>query len=156
MKIDNKEVCGKTGTTQDWYDEVFVGLTPDFVSGMTMGYKYKNPALDLQGSVSAQIWRNIIGDYITTEYANTSPYFEKVSSVIEAPMCTSTGGIAGPNCGRGVTGYWKSQVTEDYSPPYCNGAHGGTQSTTQATTQASDNSGAAAGGKHPSPAFPER
>lgn len=145
-KLYNKEVCGKTGTTQDWYDEVFVGLTPDFVSGMTMGYKYKHPDLDLKGIVSAQIWRNIIGDYITTEYANTSPYFEKVSSVIEAPMCSSTGGIAGPNCGRGVTGYWKSQVTEDYSPPYCNGAHGGTQSTTQATTQASNNSGAAAGG----------
>lgn len=144
-KLYNKEVCGKTGTTQDWYDEVFVGLTPDFVSGMTMGYKYKNPALDLQGIVSAQIWRNIIGDYITTEYADTSPYFEKVSSVIEASMCNSTGGIAGPNCGRGPVGYWKSQTTEDYSPPYCNGAHGGSSSSAQTTTQAADNSGAAGG-----------
>ncbi|WP_024861816.1 transglycosylase domain-containing protein [Ruminococcus flavefaciens] len=145
-KLYNKEVCGKTGTTQDWHDEVFVGLTPDFVSGMTMGYKYNNDNLYLKGIVSAQIWKNIIGDYITTEYADTSPYFEKVSSVIEAPMCSSTGGIAGPNCGRGVTGYWKSETTEDYSPPYCNGAHGGSSSSTQTTTQASDNSGAAGGG----------
>ena len=145
-KLYNKEVCGKTGTTQDWYDEVFVGLTPDFVSGMTMGYKYKHPALDLKGIVSAEIWRSIIGDYITTEYADTSPYFEKVSSVIEAPMCTATGGIAGQYCGKGITGYWKSQTTEDYSPPYCSGAHGGVSSSTQSTTQASDTSGNTTGG----------
>lgn len=149
-RLYNKEVCGKTGTTQDWCDEVFVGLTPDFVSGMTMGYKYNNGALDLQGIVSAQIWQNIIGEYANTMYLDTPREFEKVKSVIESPMCTVTGNIAGQYCPKSsMIGYWKSQTTEDYSPPYCSGAHGGgTSSATQSTTSASDtqSGGAAAGG----------
>ena len=37
-RLGNKVVCGKTGTTQDYHDEAFVGLTRDFVSGITIGY----------------------------------------------------------------------------------------------------------------------
>ena len=147
-KLSNKVVIGKTGTTQDFMDECFVGLTPDFASGITVGYKSNVLSLTWDNIVSAKVWRTIIGDYIVENYGNTPYDFEKVSTVIEAPMCSSTGRIAGQYCPRsGVTGYWKSAVTEDYSPPYCSGGHA-SQATTQASTSASDASGggAAAGG----------
>ncbi len=144
-RLSNKEVCGKTGTTQDWYDEAFVGLTPDFVSGITVGFKYKYGQIQVTSGISAQVWQNLIGEYANTMYPETGPYFEKVKTVIESPMCTSTGRIAGQYCPRGIIGYWKSQVTDTYSPPYCDGAHGYTPST-QATTSASDAQGGGAAG----------
>ena len=147
-RLNNKVVVGKTGTTEDWYDECFVGLTRDFVSGMTMGYKYNNDNLNLNGVVSAQIWKNIIGEYADNEFLDTPSDFDAVKSVIEAPMCTATNQIAGQYCGKGAIGYWKSEQTETYSPPYCAGAHGysgGTQSGSS-TTGGDATGGAATGG----------
>lgn len=146
-RLSNKVVCGKTGTTQDWYDEVFVGLTPDFVSGMTMGYEVNNDALNLQGVTSAQIWYNIIGEYANTRYLHTQSDFDDVKSVIRMPVCSSTGLIAGNNCPKGPIGYWKSEVTDNYSPPYCPGNHyvAPSQPTTDSSS-AGGNGGGAAGG----------
>lgn len=116
-RLDNKVVCGKTGTTNDWYDLTFVGLTKDFVSGVTIGYKYYNKSLSLPASVkSAKVWNNIIG-----EYANSLPTgedFEPVETVTSAPMCTASGMIAGSNCPKGIIGYWKST-----NAPVCTGGH---------------------------------
>ena len=150
-KIYNKTVVGKTGTTQDFVDECFVGLTPDFASGITVGYKSFDVQLTWDRIVSAKVWRTVIGDYIINNYNDTPSDFEKVSTVIEAPICSNTGNIAGANCARGAIGYWKSICKDnaDYKPPYCSGAHS-YQSTTQATTAAADGGasggGAAAGG----------
>lgn len=116
-KLSNKVVCGKTGTTEDWYNLTFVGLTRDFVSGITIGYKKYNKALQIPTSVkSAQIWQNIIGDYANS--IPTDADFQPVESVIETPMCTVTGDIAGANCPKGIVGYWKST-----NAPVCSGGH---------------------------------
>lgn len=118
-RINNKVLCGKTGTTDNWYDLTFVGLTRDFVSGITIGYKEYNESLKLPTSVhSANIWKNIIGEYADTMFPDTPKDFEPVASCIEAPMCTSTGLIAGENCPKGITGYWKSS-----NAPTCSGGH---------------------------------
>lgn len=118
-RLQNKVVCGKTGTTDNWYDLTFVGMTRDFVSGITIGYKQYNEALKLPTSIkSANVWYNIIGEYADTMFADTPRDFEADQEVIEAPMCTMSGMIAGSNCPKGVTGYWKS--TND---PVCNGEH---------------------------------
>lgn len=116
-KLDNKVLCGKTGTTDNWYDLTFVGLTRDFVSGITIGYKAYNESLSLPTSLkSAKVWKNIIGDY--ADSVPTAADFDPVESVIESPMCTVSGMIAGPNCPKGVTGYWKST-----NAPTCSGSH---------------------------------
>lgn len=150
-KLPNKVVVGKTGTTQDFVDECFVGLTPDFASGITVGYKSFDVQLTWNNIISAKVWRAIIGDYIINNYNDTPADFEKVSTVIEAQMCSSSGCIAGQYCPRsGVVGYWRSTCpeNEDYKIPYCSGAHA-SQQTTQATTSAADggaSGGGAAGG----------
>jgi penicillin-binding protein 1A len=120
-RLNNKVVCGKTGTTDNWYDLTFVGLTRDFVSGITIGYKEYNTNLSLPLSLkSAQIWRNIIGDYADTHFTDTPADFDEVPGVVAAPMCTATGLIAGPYCPKGIQGYWKSS-----NAPVCDGGHYG-------------------------------
>ena len=120
-RLSNKVVVGKTGTTDNWYDEAFVGLTVDFVAGITVGYKYNNINLCLPSNFkSAQVWQNIIGEYANTMFPDTGYDFDPVESVIESPMCPSSGMIAGKYCSKGITGYWKST-----NAPVCTGSHSG-------------------------------
>ena len=105
-------IAGKTGTTSDWCDLMFVGLNPDFVSGMWIGYK-ENKEIKNHGKIaSAAIWKNIIGEWIQTHYSGED--FPECDSVVTGYVCTSTGKIAVDGCGKGVVGYWKST-----NAPYC-------------------------------------
>ena len=118
-KLQNKVLCGKTGTTDNWQNLTFVGLTRDFVSGVTIGYDVYNDALSLPTSLkAAQVWKNIIGEYADTQFSDTPADFDECKSVISAPMCTATGCIAGENCPKGIMGYWKPTLA-----PACNGGH---------------------------------
>ncbi|MDE6427229.1 MAG: transglycosylase domain-containing protein [Ruminococcus sp.] len=120
-KLSNKVVVGKTGTTDNWYDEAFVGLTRDFVAGITVGYKYYHRDLSLPSNFkSAQVWQNIIGEYANTMFTDTPADFDPVDSVFEAAMCPASGMIAGTYCSKGITGYWKST-----NAPVCTGSHSG-------------------------------
>lgn len=103
-QLSNKTVAGKTGTSEDWNDLCFVGLTEDFVSGIWIGYDEKNELN--HGLSSAQVWYNIIGEYANSIESDNE--YPSCDSVIEAPMCSSTGLIAGPYCSSNKTGYWKS------------------------------------------------
>ncbi len=103
-QLSNKTVAGKTGTSEDWNDLCFVGLTEDFVSGVWIGYDEKQELN--HGLSSAQVWYNIIGEYANSIESDNS--YPACDSVIEAPMCSSTGLIAGPYCSSSITGYWKS------------------------------------------------
>ena len=109
-QLSNKEVVGKTGTTQEWGDLWFIGLTEDFVSGVWIGYP-KREMLDTSIN-SAKMWYNIIGEYANNIESEAS--YPVCETVIEAPMCTNTGQIAGQYCPKGETGYWKST-----NAPYC-------------------------------------
>ncbi len=118
-KLWNKTVVGKTGTTENWYDLAFVGMTRDFASGITIGYKEYNDALSLPSNLkSAGIWNTVIGEYANTMFPDTGVDFTPVDTVIAAPMCTATGMIANQYCPKGITGYWKSTYA-----PYCDGNH---------------------------------
>ncbi len=111
-RLSKKEVVGKTGTTQDWGDLWFIGLTEDFVSGAWIGYVQRDK-LDTSTS-SAQLWHNIIGDY--ANQLDTDAEYPVCESVISAPVCTNTGMIAGSGCPKGEKGYWKSD-----NAPKCKG-----------------------------------
>lgn len=119
-------IAGKTGTTTDWYDLTFVGLCPDFVSGVWIGYK-DNAMIQRHSSLkSALIWRNIIGDYIKETYTGNDFFYDE--NVISAPMCTATGNIAASGCPKGVTGYWKSS-----NAPVCTGHNSSASTETPVT-----------------------
>ena len=68
---------------------------------------------------SAEVWRNIIGEYADTYFTNTPSDFDPVRGVIESPWCTVSGKIAGQYCPKSSQmGYWKSS-----NAPYCDGGH---------------------------------
>ena len=118
-KLYNKTVVGKTGTTEDWYDLAFVGMTRDFASGITIGYKEKREGMELPSNIhSAAVWNTIIGEYANTRFPDTGVDFDQVDSVIQAPICEASGMIAREYCPKGVIGYWKSS-----NAPYCDGNH---------------------------------
>ncbi|MCR5729893.1 MAG: transglycosylase domain-containing protein [Ruminococcus sp.] len=119
-KLPNKVLVGKTGTTENWWDSAFVGLTRDFASGVTVGYKGNREDMKLPTYFHAcDVWKTIIGDYAQTEYADTGYDFEPVKTVIETPWCTQTGLPAGQYCPKSnQNGYWKST-----NCPTCNGGH---------------------------------
>lgn len=109
-QLENKTVAGKTGTSEDWNDLCFVGLTEDFVSGVWIGYDKKE--MLNTGLSSAKVWYNIIGEY--ADSIESDNHYPDCDDVISAPMCTSTGMIATDGCSKGITGYWKST-----NAPYC-------------------------------------
>ncbi|MBQ7046611.1 MAG: penicillin-binding protein, partial [Oscillospiraceae bacterium] len=109
-QLNNKTVAGKTGTSQDWNDLCFVGLTEDFVSGVWIGYDTKTQ-LNTKLS-SAKVWYNIIGEY--ADAIESDNEYPDCDDVISAPMCANSGCIATGSCTKSGTGYWKST-----NAPYC-------------------------------------
>lgn len=122
-KLENKHVAGKTGTSEDWTDLTFVGLTEDFVSGVWIGYtgRYSLPS----SLRSAEVWQNIIGEYANQIESGAS--YPNCDTVVTGNVCKRTGKIAGPNCPTAGVGYWKSS-----NAPKCEGCW--MLTTTAATT----------------------
>jgi penicillin-binding protein 1A len=129
-QLTNKTVVGKTGTTQNWDDLWFIGLTEDFVSGIWIGYAERS---SMPSTVkSAQIWYNAIGEYANS--LETDATYPECDTVIEAAMCTNTGLIAGDNCPKGETGYWKST-----NAPKCTSCTAAVTQDPDATSAATEN-----------------
>lgn len=105
-------IAGKTGTTSDWTDLMFVGLTPDFVSGVWIGYKENVTIQNHWPIKSALVWKNIIGEWIQKNYSGND--FPACDKCIQGQVCAITGKIAGVNCPKGTVGYWKST-----NQPWC-------------------------------------
>lgn len=115
-KLNRTEVAAKTGTTTDWKDLNFVGCTPDYVSGIWIGFdpQKKIPTNNYQNI--AAIWKNIFGDIAETEKNHE---FSMPDTVKELEYCTATGLIAGDNCYSRGTGYYK----QTNIPEVCSGNH---------------------------------
>lgn len=116
-RLNNTVVAAKTGTSSDWVDLNFVGCTPDYVSGVWIGYeKWKKIPTDQYQNIGA-IWKNLFGDVAENEKNHD---FEMPDSVKELRYCTKTGLIAGDYCGSTDVGYYKASNI----PQTCSGYHG--------------------------------
>ena len=59
--VGNREVAGKTGTTQEARDAWFIGFTADYVTGVWMGYDDNTPLTGVTGGgLPADIWREVM------------------------------------------------------------------------------------------------
>ncbi|MCM1525559.1 MAG: transglycosylase domain-containing protein [Ruminococcus sp.] len=111
-KLTNVPVVGKTGTSQDWRDQLFIGCTPDYVSGVWYGYDNNKTVKSGTYYGTAQLWKNIFGDIAD---AGTKTEFPECSTIKELYYCSNTGLIASGSCPTGNIGYYKSTNT----PPVC-------------------------------------
>jgi penicillin-binding protein 1A len=75
------EVYGKTGTSQDYRDALFIGFTNDLVVGVWIGNDDNTPLGKVAGGgLPAQIWRNFVSAASGAPPANVAP-----PTVEEAP-----------------------------------------------------------------------
>ncbi len=111
-KLQNVPLVGKTGTSQGWADNLFVGCTPDYVSGVWYGYEDNRTVKSGTYYGTAQLWKNIFGDIAD---AGTRTEFPECEDVQELYYCSNTGLIASGSCPTGNKGYYKSSNI----PPMC-------------------------------------
>ena len=121
-KLKKTDLVGKTGTSENWFDLNFVGCTPDYVSGIWIGYENLEtiPTDDYQNI--GEIWKNIFGDIADNEPHKSfddEGCFPMPDTVQKLNYCTSTGLIAGSGCSSQTAGYFKISNT----PDYCYGGH---------------------------------
>ena len=121
-KLPNVEVIGKTGTTNDLSNLLFVGLTPEYVGAYRIGYD-DNRAIGRRGSdgwkTLAQVWHDVMIDIADT---GTEKTFTPESSVVTLMYCAETGLIASDKCPSKVVGYYRKSGI----PHSCDSTHDGT------------------------------
>jgi membrane carboxypeptidase/penicillin-binding protein len=95
---DSVPVAGKTGTTNDNTDLWFVGMTPDLVAGVWLGFdKRKSIAQGVAGgSLAAPIWGQMMGQYYESRAAGTFPI---AGDIVLAEVDRDTGELATPRTG---------------------------------------------------------
>lgn len=114
--LGNVEVVGKTGTSNDDKNLMFVGLTPNYVAVCWIGvddgsflsaYNPKKPAV---------VWHDVMSEVEDTSVVQK---FNADSSVVEMKYCKETGLLASSQCKDTAIGYYrKSNI-----PTFCSGDH---------------------------------
>lgn len=106
--VEGLDICGKTGTSDDFRDNWFVGVTPEYVLASWCG----NSGGRKNGEkVQQQVFREIM-EGLTHDPEKTYPVPEGVT---EVKICKKTGKEAGANCKEWETGYF----TKDQVPDKC-------------------------------------
>lgn len=60
-RLENRQVAGKTGTTQSARDAWFIGFTGNYVTGVWMGYDDNSPLAGVTGGgLPAEIWHEVM------------------------------------------------------------------------------------------------
>ncbi len=76
-------VAGKTGTTQNNCDRLFVGYTPSLLGGVWCGYDYPEPISASLGNPSIKIWDEVMSEIYKTERYKNMPCEFKYSGNME-------------------------------------------------------------------------
>lgn len=87
-KIANRDVAGKTGTTNDYRDAWFVGYVPDMVTGVWVGAD-NNVAMQkvTGGTIPAKIWHSMMNPYLEALDSETGqPRFTAQLPISQAPL----------------------------------------------------------------------
>ncbi len=111
------ELVAKTGTSEEWKDLLFIGCTPDYVSGIWYGYD--TPARVYTGTYysSSVVWKNVFGEICE---AGPTKTFGENENVVKRYYCTKTGLIASEFCPHSLEyGYYKKTAI----PAICSGVH---------------------------------
>lgn len=119
--MGNMEVIGKTGTSQDYHDRLFVGLTPYYIGGFWTGYDTPDTLPESQLYSPDKVWNTIMTDIHAGLEAKS---FELSGDVVAIEFCKESGMAVGPNCTETETGYYKKNA----KPEICDYPHGGDDS----------------------------
>ncbi len=94
--------AGKTGTTSDNHDRLFVGYTPHFVATVWYGYDIPQP-ITASGNPCIPVWKSVMTK-INEGKEKVNPKAPVGTRYVE--YCTRTGDLPGENCGEEVSSCW--------------------------------------------------
>ncbi|MEO0078830.1 MAG: PBP1A family penicillin-binding protein, partial [candidate division WOR-3 bacterium] len=92
--------AGKTGTTDDYTDNWFVGYTPELTCGIWVGYDQRRPVFKgaTGGVVCAPMWGEFMKAARPDSAATDS--FPVPDRILSLPVCELSGKLATPTCPR--------------------------------------------------------
>ncbi len=103
------EAVGKTGTTSEFKDFTWAGLTPYYVTAAWWGY---DKPYDMtwqnrrqSGKPMQLAWKELMEK--VQDGLETKHFPNEVEGVVTARYCTESGDIAGPNCPNTAVGYYR-------------------------------------------------
>ncbi len=117
--IPGYTVAGKTGSASDNTDLWFVGMTPQYLGVVWLGYSEGMKEIIYQTYPTPKIWKAIMADVMVGEDPNVG--FPVSNNVVSAAYCTVSGDLAGGACSTTATGWYK----KDNMPGTCTACYGG-------------------------------
>ncbi len=94
--------AGKTGTTSDNHDRLFVGYTPHYVASVWYGYDIPKP-IRASGNPCIPVWKSVMTK-INADKEKITP--KAPVGVRYMSYCTLTGDLPGEFCGEDVSSCW--------------------------------------------------
>ncbi|MCL1822755.1 MAG: transglycosylase domain-containing protein [Oscillospiraceae bacterium] len=124
-RIDNIEVIGKTGTSNDEKNLLFCGLTPEYVGVYRVGY---DNGREIEKWGSGGNWKQVAlvwGETMAHISDNSVPKnFTPDSTVLEKSYCRHTGLLATATCPNTAIGYYRpSGLPQACTPALHNGGY---------------------------------
>ena len=112
----HRPLAGKTGTTQDQRDLLFVGFSPDLVCGVWVGYDDFRPLKKglSSSNVAVPLWTDFMGEALRKYPAHDFKIPDKIES---AKIDAVTGYLALPSCPKVILEAFKEgTVPTEFCP----------------------------------------
>jgi len=121
VKLKNiVDTAGKTGTSGNDKDRLFIGFTPYYTAGIWTGYRNSDKSVGTQSPNHIELWDKIMTKLheVTLEDSNSDDYKGfSTEGLIRIEYCLDTGKAASEECTNTEYGYYKKQtVLEDCTP----------------------------------------
>ncbi len=101
--LPDRQVAGKTGTTNSARDAWFVGFSADYVTGVWMGYDDNTPLSDVTGSgLPAEIWHETMVRVHSGLPVRPLPMREPIPPTTVAPAPVQTQQDQGQRTSTGI------------------------------------------------------
>lgn len=109
--------AGKTGTTSDNHDRLFVGYTPHYVASVWYGYDQPQP-IRASGNPCIPVWKSVMTK-INADKQKLNPKAPVGTKYVS--YCTRTGDLSGEFCGEEVSSCWF--VSDNIPKKICKDLH---------------------------------
>jgi penicillin-binding protein 1A len=115
VKALNRPAAGKTGTTNDLFDAWFVGYTPDYVTGVWVGFDDKKSLGNKETGASAAspIWLDFMQQALEGKPVRE---FEVPASVVFAKIDSETGLLPRPGSSAIFECFKEGTAPTEYTP----------------------------------------